>query len=192
MHVTPGGKNLRPDAVIDYKTSQVTAEDLWNIFSGTVTDRTPEVIQGSPGTNVFLFWSGHSARNKVLKWADENLEAETFRGILEAAQGNYRNMLAVMETCYSGSIGTYCEGLPGVLLLCSASSGETSHADVMEDGIYLSNRFTRFSAARWMPIRPYPSMTCTTSWPPTLRLPMPACTTMPTTGTSIAAPWKSS
>ena len=44
---------------------------------------------------------------------------------------------------YSGSIGTYCEGLPGVLLLCSASSGETSHADVMEDGIYLSNRFTR-------------------------------------------------
>lgn len=96
-----------------------------------------------PGTNVFLFWSGHGARNKVLKWADENLEAETFRGILEAAQGNYRKMLAVMETCYSGSIGTYCEGLPGVLLLCSASSGETSHADVMEDGIYLSNRFTR-------------------------------------------------
>ncbi len=81
VHVTPGGKNLRPDAVIDYKTSQVTAEDLRNIFSGTVTDCTPEVIQGSPGTNVFLFWSGHGARNKVLKWADENLEAETFRGI---------------------------------------------------------------------------------------------------------------
>ena len=97
-----------------------------------------------PGTNVFLFWSGQGARNKVLlKWADENLEAETFRGILEAAQGNYRKMLAVMETCYSGSIGTYCEGLPGVLLLCSASSSETSHSDVMEDGIYLSNRFTR-------------------------------------------------
>lgn len=30
VHVTPGGKNLRPDAVIDYKTSQVTAEDLRN------------------------------------------------------------------------------------------------------------------------------------------------------------------
>ena len=48
-----------------------------------------------------------------------------------------------METCYSGSIGTYCEGLPGVLFLCAAGSGETSHADVIEDGIYLSNRFTR-------------------------------------------------
>ena len=143
MHVTPGGENLRPGAVIDYKTSRVTAEDLRNIFSGTVTERTPEVIKGGPGTNVFLFWSGHGARDEVLRWADDDLKAETFRGFLEAAQGHYRKLLAVMETCYSGSIGSYCEGLPGVLLLCATRSGETSHADVLEDGIYLSNRFTR-------------------------------------------------
>lgn len=30
-----------------------------------------------------------------------------------------------------------------MLFLCAAGSGETSHADVIEDGIYLSNRFTR-------------------------------------------------
>lgn len=143
VHVTPGGENLRPGAVIDYKTSLVTPEDLRNIFSGTVTERTPEVVRGGTGTNVFLFWSGHGARDNVIMWADDKLEAETFRGILEATEGNYRKMLAVMETCYSGSIGTYCEGLPGVLLLCATRSGETSHADVLEDGIYLSNRFTR-------------------------------------------------
>ena len=143
VHVTADGENLREGAVIDYKTSRVTAEDLRNIFSGTVTDRTPEVVHGSPNTNVFLFWSGHGARDRVLKWADGNLSAETFKGILEAAQGNYRKMLCVMETCYSGSIGTYCEGLPGILLLCASASGETSHADVMDGGIYLSNRFTR-------------------------------------------------
>ncbi len=143
VHVIIGGENLRAGAVIDYKTSRVTPEDLRNIFSGTVTERTPQVVRGGPGTNVFLFWSGHGARDEVLMWADDKLEAETFRDILEAAQGNYRKMLAVMETCYSGSIGTYCEGLPGVLLLCATRSGETSHADVLEDGIYLSNRFTR-------------------------------------------------
>ena len=143
VHVTIGGENLRTGAVIDYKTSRVTPEDLWNIFSGTVTERTPHVVRGGPGTNFVLFWSGHGARDEVLMWADDKLEAETFRGILEAAEGNYRKMLAVMETCYSGSIGTYCEGLPGVLLLCATRSGETSHADVLEDGIYLSNRFTR-------------------------------------------------
>lgn len=143
VHVTVGGENLRTGAVIDYKTSRVTPEDLRNIFSGTVTERTPHVVLGGPGTNFFLFWSGHGARDGVLKWADDNLEAETFRGILEAADGNYRKMLAVMETCYSGSIGSYCEGLPGVLFLCATRNGETSHADIMEDGIYLSNRFTR-------------------------------------------------
>lgn len=143
VHVTPGGENLRTGAVIDYKTSNLTAEDLRNIFSGTVTERTPVVVQGSPGTNVFLFWSGHGARDRVLKWADRDLYAESFLSFLEKAQGNYRKMLAVMETCYSGSIGTYCEGIPGLLLLCAASSGEPSHADVLEDGVYLSNRFTR-------------------------------------------------
>lgn len=143
VYVTVGGENLRAGAVIDYKTSWVTPEDLRNIFSGTVTERTPQVVKGGPGTNVFLFWSGHGARDQVLMWADNKLEAETFRGILEGAQGNYRKLLAVLETCYSGSIGTYCEGLPGVLLLCATRSGETSHADVLEDGIYLSNRFTR-------------------------------------------------
>ena len=143
VHVTVGGENLRTGAVIDYKTSLVTPEDLRNIFSGTVTERTPEVVKGSPGTNVFLFWSGHGARDNVLKWADEKMDAEVFRGILEAAADNYRKMLVVLETCYSGSVGSYCEGLPGILLLCAARSGETSHADVIEDGIYLSNRFTR-------------------------------------------------
>ncbi len=143
VHITPGGENLRTGAKIDYKTSRVTEDDLRNIFSGTVTERTPAVVQGGPGTNVFLFWSGHGAHDEMLKWANSDLDAETFRGLLEAAQGHYRKMLAVMETCYSGSIGTYCEGLPGVLLLCATSSGETSHADILEDGIYLSNRFTR-------------------------------------------------
>ena len=143
VHVTPGGENLRAGADIDYKTSRVTPEDLRNIFSGTVTERTHQVVRGGPGTNVFLFWSGHGARDELLMWADDKLDAETFRGILEGAEGNYRKLLAVMETCYSGSIGTYCEGLPGVLFLCATRSGETSHADVLEDGIYLSNRFTR-------------------------------------------------
>ena len=143
VHVTVSGDNLRPGAVIDYKTSRVTPEDLSNIFSGKLTDRTPAVVRGGPGTNVFLFWSGHGARDRVLKWADDDLDAETFRDILEGAEGNYRKLLAVMETCYSGSVGSYCEGLPGILFLCAAAPGETSHADVIEDGIYLSNRFTR-------------------------------------------------
>ena len=143
VHVVPGGENVREGAVIDYRLSDLRATDMMNIMSGTVTDRTPIVFRGSPGTNLFLFWSGHGARDNVLKWGSVNVEADTFKAIVEASVGNFRKMLAVMETCYSGSIGKYCEGIPGVLFLCAASSGESSHADVLEDGIYLSNRFTR-------------------------------------------------
>ena len=143
VHVTPDGPDLRAGAVIDYKTSRVTDEDLANIFSGTVTERTPEVVHGSLNTNVFFFWSGHGAHDNLLMWADKTVDSETFRGILEGAEGNYRKMLCVLETCYSGSVGLYCEGLPGILLLCATAPGETSHADVLEGNIYLSNRFTR-------------------------------------------------
>ena len=180
VHVTVGGENLRPGAVIDYKTSRVTPEDLRNIFSGTVTERTPEVIRGGTGTNVFLFWSGHGARDNVIMWADEKMDADTFRGILEAAEGNYRKLLAVMETCYSGSIGKYCEGLPGVLFLCAAGSGETSHADVIEDGIYLSNRFTRVFRSE---VEANPAISLHHLY---------YHTTTPIMGTCIATPWKSS
>ena len=40
------------------------------------------VISCGPGTNVFLFWSGHGARDEVLMWGEEPMKADTFRGIL--------------------------------------------------------------------------------------------------------------
>ena len=54
-------------------------------------------------------------------------------------------MFIVMDTCYSGSIAESCWGYDGVLFLCSAASGEPSHADVYDEkcGTYLSNGFTR-------------------------------------------------
>ena len=52
-------------------------------------------------------------------------------------------LLFVMETCYSGSVGENLPGIPGLLMLTAAAPGEKSHADVLEDNIYLSNAFTR-------------------------------------------------
>ena len=105
---------IEDDLVIDYKTSQLSADDLRNIFAGKVTERTPQVVKGGPGTNVFLFWSGHGARDNVLKWADGNLDAETFRSILSGAEGNYRKMLAVSAfplcCCQWGDIPCRCNG----------------------------------------------------------------------------------
>lgn len=143
VHVLPDGENLYPGVVNDYKISQLTPEDLGNILSGTVTERTPEVVHGSKNTNVLFFWSGHGLDDNLMAWADDSVTSGQIRSMLEGAQENYRKLLFVMEACYSGSVGEYCTGFPGLLTLTACSPGEKSHADVLEGPTYLSNAFTR-------------------------------------------------
>ena len=109
-----------------------------------MTDRTPQVVKGSKNTNVLFFWSGHGKYDGMLSWGGSGqITAEEIQAALQGAQDNFRKMLVVMETCYSGSLGEYCEGIPGLLLLTACAPGEKSHADVLEGNIYLSNAFTR-------------------------------------------------
>ena len=145
VKVLPEGDNVREGAVIDYHLSELTPGDFGNIMDGIVTETTPTVVSGGKGTNVLLFWSGHGSRDGVLQWGSATVDSDTILSMIEKGQPNYRKMLVVMETCYSGSIAETCEGLPGVLFLCAAMSGETSMADVFDDsmGTYLSNGFTR-------------------------------------------------
>ncbi len=62
-----------------------------------------------------------------------------------AEAGKFRKMLIAVDACYSGAIGEACEGIPGVLLMTSASPNETLKADVLDPDmfIWLSNGFTR-------------------------------------------------
>ncbi len=143
VHVTPDGENLYQGVVNDYKISQLTPADLGNILSGTVTERTPEVVHGSKNTNVLFFWSGHGLDDNLMAWADDSVTSGQIRSMLEGAQENFRKLLFVMEACYSGSVGEFCCGFPGLLTLTACSPGEKSHADVLEGPTYLSNAFTR-------------------------------------------------
>ena len=143
LHVLPDGENLYQGVVNDYKISQLTPEDLGNILSGTVTERTPEVVHGSKNTNVLFFWSGHGLDDNLMAWADDSVTSGQIRSMLEGAQDNFRKLLFVMEACYSGSVGEFCCGFPGLLTLTACSPGEKSHADVLEGPTYLSNAFTR-------------------------------------------------
>ena len=143
VHVTPDGENLHKGIVNDYKMSALTPEDLQHILSGTVTERTPQVVHGSKNTNVLFFWSGHGKYDGMIKWSSGDITAQQIHQALQGAQDNFRKLLFVMETCYSGSVGENLPGIPGLLMLTAAAPGEKSHADVLEGNIYLSNAFTR-------------------------------------------------
>ena len=143
VHVTPDGENLHLNIKNDYKISQLTPADLENILKGNVTERTPQVVHGSKNTNVLFFWSGHGKYDGMLNWAGGEITAEEIRAAINGAQDNFRKMLLVMETCYSGSVGENLTGIPGLMVLTAAAPDEKSHADVIEGNIYLSNAFTR-------------------------------------------------
>ncbi len=143
VHVLQEGENLYLGAVNDYKISKLTPADLGNILSGNITERTPQVVRGGKGTNVLFFWSGHGADDGVMEWGDNYVTSGEIRTLLNNAQNNYRKLLFVLEACYSGSVGEYCTGFPGLIILTACAPGEKSHADVLEGTTYLSNAFTR-------------------------------------------------
>ncbi len=78
-----------------------------------------------------------------MEWGSGQVTSGEIRTMLSDAQENFRKLLFVMETCYSGSVGEDCTGFPGVLILTACSPNEKSHADVLEGTTYLSNAFTR-------------------------------------------------
>lgn len=144
VHVSPEGENLHENIINDYRISELTPADLGHILSGTVTERTPEVVHGSKNTNVLFFWSGHGVYDKKINWGNTGyVMADEIHAMLSAAQPNFRKLLFVMETCYSGSVGEDMPEIPGLLMLTACAPGEKSHADVIEGSIYLSNAFTR-------------------------------------------------
>ena len=156
VRTDPDGRNLREGAVIDYRNSDLTPQDICNILQGVKTDRTPVVLPADAGQNVLLFWSGHGHSKAVngineMGWRDLPLgEGMTARLLTEtlstmAERRQFRQMLVCLEPCYSASMGQALEGIPGVLAICSAGAYEQSFADSWSNelGVWMCDRFSR-------------------------------------------------
>ncbi len=147
VRVRPGGDNLYHDVKVDYRLQELSGDDFCNILSGNQTERTPEVLRGDEGTNIFIFWSGHGNPG-ALEW-NETAMGITGTQMREAlsrldAKRGYRKLAMFVETCYSGSVLEQCVGLPRMIFYTAANPYETSKADVFNTnlGIWMSNRFT--------------------------------------------------
>ena len=135
------------NAKIDYRLTDLSPLDFCNILTGKRTDKTPTVIEGDEGTNLFLFWSGHGTPG-ALCWNETAvcITPSMMRNALTELHGRngYRKLAMFVETCYSGSVFEGCTGFPGMIFYTAANPNETSKADIFNTdlGIWMSNRFT--------------------------------------------------
>ena len=146
VRVRPDGENLYADVEIDYRLSELSPADVAAILAGERSERLPEVIAASGYDNIFVFWSGHGEYGEMLWGRNATMKENDMRKMLESlsAKGNFRKMLWMVETCYSGSVARVSEGIPGVMFITAADENETSKADVFSNklNVWMSNRFT--------------------------------------------------
>jgi ABC-type branched-subunit amino acid transport system substrate-binding protein len=147
IRVRPGGENVYQDVEIDYHTSDLSPADIRAILCGERSERLPQVIDATTHDNVLLFWSGHGEVG-AFSWLDQRMGFTTqqVRETLEAASqgGKFRKLLCLIETCYSGSVMSAQEGIPGLLALTAAGEDESSKADIYNSTlhVWMTNRFT--------------------------------------------------
>lgn len=143
LRVSENGDNLYVPAAIDYHPSRLQPDDIGNILQGKASERLPHVINADDDDNIFIFWSGHGSVGSLDFGGNSYVSYWQMRNYLSSAPR--RKLLFAVEACYSGGLGEYCTGLPGVLFITAARPYETSHADVWSEtaGVYLSNGFTR-------------------------------------------------
>lgn len=147
VRVTPGGENLYEDVEIDYRMSDIDAEDFCNIMQGVRSERLDKVVGATENDNLFIFWSGHGVPGGMC-WGDTSLALTSgiFNNALSAMsqKRGYRKMMMMVEACFSGGVMEQCTGYPGMLFVTAADSDETSKADVFSEdlGVWMSNRFT--------------------------------------------------
>ena len=147
IQVNIGGENLYQQVEVDYHLSDLKPEDIKAILLGQESEKLPEVIRSTEEDNILVFWSGHGL-SKELCWNNDDtgftyeLAKETFEEMNHMK--NFRKMLCLIETCYSGSVLQACEGIPGILAITAANANETSKADIFNSdlGVWMSNRFT--------------------------------------------------
>lgn len=144
------GVELYENVKIDYHISDLTPDDIIDIFLGRKSERLPEVVSSTMGSNIAVFWSGHGEPGSMImdeRKAEESFTEKKMEELLRAMEraGCYRKMLWFIETCYSASVAVAAQNLkiPGVMMVTAASAWEPSKADVRKDGIWMTNRFTK-------------------------------------------------
>lgn len=148
IQVRIGGENVYQNVTIDYHLSNISPTDIQKILCGDHDGgRLPHVIGADSNDNVLFFWSGHGTPRRMIMGDNgaDFTDSIARRAFLAARGGkHYRKLMCLWETCFSGSVGRACTGIPGVLIFTAANPYEASKADIYNTTlhVWMSNRFT--------------------------------------------------
>lgn len=145
--------NLYSDIPTHYKLSDISQADIVAILNGWKSEHLPKVILAQEEDNIFIYWSGHGNSAGNLRWDGKNsnefgempglftpsvmntallLMAETV-GVetpdIYPIMFNFRRLMFVIETCYSGKFISQLPKTEGMLYLAAADTQESSWAD---------------------------------------------------------------
>jgi ABC-type branched-subunit amino acid transport system substrate-binding protein len=173
-----GGPNVDAGVKVDYGLN-LTAADLSNILTGTVTATTPTVLHTTASSNLYVYLAGHGGTAGMpigapdpsagLEGGGEVLSPTLLREALCSLRisGRLRRALVLVETCHGGSFGEAALGgvekgcgpagsetpLGGVALLSAATSKEDSLAGKYDPALsaWVNDAFSRELARRAAP-----------------------------------------
>lgn len=146
IHNLPKGENLRAGADVDYTGSQVTAATFRQVLVGEPSDEIPLVLDGTPGTDVFVYIASHGIPGGIVfSGGTPPLTTQDFTEITDTMyqEGKYRQIVFFVDTCFGESIATNATA-KGLLYFTGAAAGEPSLGAVYDLDIrqWLSDEFT--------------------------------------------------
>lgn len=147
IHNTPKGSNLRPDAVVDYAGSSVTARTFRQVLEGRSSAEVPVVLDSTAGTDVFVYIASHGLPGGVaFSGASEPFTAEDFTEVTTTMyqEGKYRRMVFFVDTCFGESVALNTTA-KGLLYFTGSAATEPSRGAVYDMDIrqWLSDEFTQ-------------------------------------------------
>ena len=145
IHHTPGGPNLRDGADIDYSGERVTWDNLRSALLGDRTAATPQVLESTAESQVFLYIADHGKASTLPFAYGPALKDKALAELTDEmyARGKFRQMLIMTEICFGESLGGGIT-TPGVIYFTAAAKRESSFGAIYDAEInqWLADDFT--------------------------------------------------
>lgn len=145
-----GVDNLRENVEIDYYLNEIAPDDIFNILLGKKSEQTPIVINSTNQTNILFYFVDHgSPKGLLIEGENDNsyyVTPKLFKSKLQelADSVQFRQLLIVIEACYSGIMGAEVDFNAPIMCITSANSYESSKAINYSNTLntWLSNNFS--------------------------------------------------